>query len=77
MPHIIVKLYPGRTEDQKKQLTAAMVKEMVAIFKCEEKVISVAFEEVAREDWAEKVYRPEILNKQEKLYKKPGYNPFE
>jgi 4-oxalocrotonate tautomerase len=49
----------------------------MAIAKCEEKVVSVAIEEVKPEDWAEKVYRPDILNKSEKLYKKPGYNPFE
>jgi len=37
----------------------------------------VAIEEIKAEDWPEKVYKPDILNKLEKLYKKPGYNPFE
>ncbi len=27
------------------------------------------------EDWAEKVYEPDILGKPETIYKKPGYNP--
>jgi len=27
------------------------------------------------EDWAEKVYKPDILGKPETIYKKPGYNP--
>jgi 4-oxalocrotonate tautomerase len=31
---------------------------------------------VEPEDWAEKVYKPDILIKPEKLYKKPGYNAF-
>ena len=35
--------------------------------------ISVAFEEVSSEEWAEKVYRPEIMAGTAKLYKKPGY----
>lgn len=37
--------------------------------------ISVAIEDVAKEDWAEKVYKPDILGKPETLYKKPGYDP--
>jgi len=40
------------------------------------KTISVAFEEIKPEDWTEKVYKPDILNNEQKLYKKPGYNPF-
>jgi 4-oxalocrotonate tautomerase len=77
MPHVIVKLYPGRSEQQKARLAEEIVKDLVAIAKCEEKSVSVAIEEIKPEDWAEKVYRPDILNSPEKLYKKPGYNPFE
>ena len=77
MPHVIVKLYPGRSEQQKARLAEEIVKNLVAIAKCEEKSVSVAIEEIKPEDWAEKVYRPDILNSPEKLYKKPGYNPFE
>jgi 4-oxalocrotonate tautomerase len=76
MPHVIVKLLPGRSELQKTQLAEEIVKDVVAIAKCEEKSVSVAFEEIKPEDWAEKVYKPDILDKPEKLYKKPGYNPF-
>lgn len=76
MPHIIVKLYPGRSEQQKKQLTDEIVKDVVTIAKCEEKSVSVAFEEIEPNAWAEKVYKPDILDKEDKLYKKPGYNPF-
>ncbi len=77
MPHVIVKLYPGRSEQQKARLAEEIVKDVVAIGKCEEKSVSVAFEEIKPEDWAEKVYKPDILDSPEKLYKKPGYNPFE
>jgi len=76
MPHVIVKLLPGRTEQQKTRLAEEIVKDVVAIAKCEEKSVSVAFEEIKPEDWAEKVYKPDILDSPEKLYKKPGYNPF-
>jgi 4-oxalocrotonate tautomerase len=77
MPHVIVKLLPGRSEPQKTRLAEEIVKDVVAIAKCEEKSVSVAIEEIKPEDWAEKVYRPDVLNRPEKLYKKPGYNPFE
>ncbi|MGA8655774.1 MAG: tautomerase family protein [Chthoniobacterales bacterium] len=72
MTHIIVKLWPGRFEQQKTRLAQEIVKDVVAIAKCEEKSVSVAIEEIKPEDWAEKVYRPDILNSPEKLYKEPG-----
>jgi 4-oxalocrotonate tautomerase len=77
MPHIIVKLYPGRSVQQKTQLADEIVKDVVAIAKCDEKSVSVAFEETEKENWAEKVYKPDILNKKDSLYREPGYNPFE
>jgi len=77
MPHIIVKLYPGRTKDQKKRLAEEIVKNVITIARCEEKSVSVAFEEIKPSEWAEKVYKPDILDNKNKLYKKPGYNPFE
>jgi len=77
MPHIIVKLYPGRSEQQKQQLAYAITKDVISIAKCEDKSVSVAFEEVDPADWPEKVYKPDVLDKQDKLYKKPGYNPFD
>ena len=73
MPHIIVKLYPGRTQQQMHHLAREIVKDVVAIAGCEEKSVSVAFEEVRPEDWAEKVYQPEIVDRQEMLVIKPGY----
>jgi len=76
MPHVIVKLYPGRSEQQKARLADEIVRDVVAIVKCEKKSVSLAIEEIKPEDWAEEVYRPDILNNQKRLYKKPGYNPF-
>ena len=77
MPHVIVKLYPGRSDEQKIQLANEIAKDVVAITKCEEKSVSVAFEEIKEEDWTEKVYKPDILDRKDRIYKKPGYNPFE
>jgi 4-oxalocrotonate tautomerase len=77
MPHIIVKLLPGRTEEQKRLLAEAITNDVADIAKCDETSISVAVEEVEATEWPEKVYRPDILNAESMLYKKPGYNPFE
>jgi 4-oxalocrotonate tautomerase len=74
MPHVIVKLWPGRSEQEKKQLADAIVKDVVTYAKCDESSVSVAIEEIKSSDWAEKVYRPDILNPRGKLYKKPGYS---
>jgi len=78
MPHIIVKLNPGRSSEQKRRLTEEIVKDVVAIAKCDESAVSVAFEEIKKEDWADMVYKPDILDKKDSLQKEPGYdNPFE
>lgn len=77
MPHVTVKLYPGRSEEQKNRLAEQIVKDIIAVANCQEKSVSVAIEEVKPDDWAEQVYKPEILSNWEKLYKKPGYNPFQ
>ena len=74
MPHVIVKLYPGRSEQQKIRLAEEIVKDVVAIMQCGEESVSVAIEEIKPGDWAEKVYKPDILNAPGKIYKKPGYS---
>lgn len=73
MPHVIVKLYPGRTERQKTRLADAIVKDVTSVLGYGDDSVSVAMEEITPGDWPEKVYRPDIVNNAEKLYKKPGY----
>ena len=67
MPHIIVKWYPGRSKAQKEALAEAITREVVAVAGCAESSVSVAIEEVVPEDWAEAVYRPDILGKEKNL----------
>jgi 4-oxalocrotonate tautomerase len=75
MPHIVVKLYPGRSEEQKTALTDKIVKAVVEEIKCDVSAVSVSFEETPKDRWAKEVYKPDIMNKPECLYKKPGYKP--
>jgi 4-oxalocrotonate tautomerase len=69
--------YPGRSEEQTAKLANEIVKDVVAIAKCDEKSVSVAFEEIKKGEWAKKVYQPDILEKKNSLYSEPGYNPFD
>ena len=73
MPHVIVKLWPGKSEQQKRQLAEAITKDVTSVLHYGEESVSVAFEEVDAADWAEKVYKPDIVSKSTLLYKKPGY----
>lgn len=75
MPHVIVKMYPGRTEQQKLELTDKIVKAVMEAVNAEESSISVSIEEIAKEKWAAEVYEPDIIAKENTLYKKPGYKP--
>ena len=74
MPHVIVKLWPGKSERQKQELADAITKDVMNAFHYGEESLSVAMEEITPQEWSEKVYKPEILNKSATtLYKKPGY----
>jgi 4-oxalocrotonate tautomerase len=74
MPHVIVKLWPGKSERQKTRLAEAIARDMMDVLGYGEESVSVAMEEVKAEEWAEKVYKPDIMNKPDQLYKKPGYD---
>jgi 4-oxalocrotonate tautomerase len=73
MPHVIVKLWPGKSEQQKRRLAQAITDEVMKVLHYGEESVSVAFEEVDANDWAARVYQPDIVRKADTLYKKPGY----
>jgi 4-oxalocrotonate tautomerase len=75
MPHVVVKLWPGKSEQQKTRLAEAITKDITDILKYGEPSVSIAMEEVKPQEWVEKVYKPDILNKWDNVYKKPGYDP--
>lgn len=75
MPHINVKLWPGKTEEQKKRLAEEIGRVTTEVLGCPSSSVSVAIEETPQEDWAELVYGPEIIDKNDKIYLEPGYIP--
>jgi 4-oxalocrotonate tautomerase len=75
MPHVIVKMQSGRTEEQKKRIAEALTAVVMTHAVCTEDAVSVSIEDVPASEWVETVYRPDILGKPASLYKKPGYDP--
>jgi len=75
MPHVIVKLLAGRTRQQKARIAEEVTRAVMTTTNNGEDAVSVAIEDVARNDWTEKVYRPYILGHWDELFKKPGYDP--
>ena len=73
MPHVIVKLRPGKSEKQKAKLAEEITRAVMTVLNYGEESVSVAMQEVKSNEWMDKVYKPEILGKPAQIYKKPGY----
>lgn len=72
MPHVVVKLWPGRNDEMKTNLAKKIAEAVVEELDVDFGDVSVAFEEVSRSDWGEKVYKKEIKDN-EAVYLKPNY----
>lgn len=75
MPHVIVKLYSGRTDAQKQRIADAVTRAIMEEAGSSEAAISVGIEDVAPEDWNRAVFEPDIRAKPDTIFKKPGYDP--
>ena len=73
MPHVIVKLWPGKSEAQKVRLAETIAQDVMEVLDYGEESVSVAMEEIKSSDWTKQVYQPDIKAKWDKLYKQPGY----
>jgi 4-oxalocrotonate tautomerase len=75
MPHVIVKLWPGKSDDQKKRLSDIITNGVTDTLGYGADAVSVAFEEVSPDAWERQVYEPDILGEWDHLTKRPGYGP--
>ena len=73
MPHVIVKLWPGKSEKQKERLAMEITDSVMSVLDYGAESVSVAFEEIEAHEWAKKVYQPDIVNNAKNLYKRPDY----
>lgn len=65
----------SKSEQQKSRLAQAITKDVMEILHYGEESVSVTFEEVKSRDWLEKVYKPDILNNWDSVFKKLRYYP--
>jgi 4-oxalocrotonate tautomerase len=75
VPHVIVKLWPGKSEEQKRRLSDAILRDVTSILGSGDGSVSIGFEEVSPNDWTERVFNPDILGAWNNLTKEPGYGP--
>ena len=75
MPHITLKMYQGRTEEQKKAVAKALSEALQNTLGCTEEHVSVSIYDYDPNEWGEKVFYPEIMADETHLYKKPNYKP--
>jgi 4-oxalocrotonate tautomerase len=76
MPHVVVKMLPGRSTELKTRLADEITRAVTSTLRLGEESVSVGIEDVEQKDWTGQVYDPEILGKPDTIYKKPGYKPF-
>jgi 4-oxalocrotonate tautomerase len=74
MPHISVKMLEGRSEEQKKQLAQALEKTLSETLGCATTWVTVSIEDYSAEKWQD-VFRKEVTENEENLYKKAQYDP--
>ena len=72
MPHVEIKCFPGRTEEQKNRCAEEVTKAIAETMGCNESSVSVAIKEIAQDDWKSQVWDTQIAP-DNNLYKKPGY----
>ncbi len=75
MPHVILKMLEGRTEEQKQALTDALTKAVTETLGCGDDIVSVGIEDFKDEEWMAKVYEPDIRQRPGTIYRMPGYGP--
>jgi len=58
VPHVIVKLYAGRSDREKRHPASEVTRAVTTALSYGEDSVSVGIEDVEPKDWAEQVYNP-------------------
>lgn len=74
MPHVEIKCFSGRTDEQKTRCAEKIAQDIAELLGCETTSVSVAIKDIPPEDWKEKVWDADIVPDAAYLYKKPGYD---
>ncbi|WP_285656183.1 tautomerase family protein [Allomuricauda sp. NBRC 101325] len=73
MPHFQINLLEGKSEEQKKELVAEVIKAAQKVVGMGDDSYSVSLEEFSAEEWKNEVYPNKIMANEDILVKKPGY----
>lgn len=71
MPHIVVNIWPGRSDETKAELANRLALETARVLQMDNEYVSVAFQEVPEVDW-DSFCKREIEEKPENVFKRPG-----
>ena len=71
MPHIVVNIWPGRSDETKAELANRLALETAQVLQMDNEYVSVAFQEVPEADW-DAFCKREIDEKPENVFKRPG-----
>lgn len=74
MPHVEIKCYPGRTEEQKRTCAEKIAPLIADALGCDISSVSVAVKDVEAADWKAEVWDKMIVPDEKVMYKKPGYS---
>lgn len=75
MPYIAIKAYP-KDDATKQELVKKINQVFLEVWGCPQEAISISLEEIAPADWEEKVVKPEIEPKRDKMMILSGKQKF-
>lgn len=73
MPHVEIKCFAGRTDEQKRQCAEKVAEAVAESLGCKLSSVSVAVKDCPPEEWKTEVWDKNIVPDEPYLYKKPGY----
>lgn len=75
MPHIIVKMYPDRSAEEKHDMAQRLALNLHTAMGYRLENISVSVVEIEPAQWMQDVYEPDMVQALDTLVKPPGYGP--
>ena len=73
MPHVEIKCFAGRSEEQKRICAEKVAEVLAETLGCKTSSVSVAIKDIAEEKWKTEVWDKDIIPDSKYLYKKPEY----
>ena len=73
MPHVEIKCFEGRTNEQKYECANKVAEAIAETLGCKISSVSVVIKDVKEENWKEEVWDKQIIKDKDYLYKEPGY----